>query len=368
MDTVATLPEYQRLGQYRWDDNGAHEEALLLPPEMREDYVWLKVFTREVCARDVDALCERLRQLGFNHDKTTLVKILRGRWNRDAAGVVKPTPVLALSKFRELVEALRSNVRAEQLRGKVPFIRTTVAASIMDYLDLKRAEDRVNKFGIIVGPTGSSKSASFIEYCRLNNHGKCIHVEAPEGGRMTEFISLLATKYGYSPQLNQAAKRNAVLSTVLQGDNRNRSERMILVDNTQDLYRPGQREQPAFSFLRRLQDMSGCTVVLSITPTFERTLVASMMEGYFEQFEGRSGGRRTWLRLPEFPPEEDVVAIAKSFGVQAPKSASKLLVSIGREPGRIRRLFEVLQEAKRISEAEQRPLDAELIAEIRGEA
>lgn len=352
---------------YQWHDAAIHAESLHFPPHLREDYVWLKCHAREECARDVDLLTERIRHLGYSHDKTTVAKIMRGRWNRSSTGQAMAHPVISEEAFASLVKSLRDGVRAEALRGRVPFIQTSVTRSIWEYIETKRGVDRVNKFGIVVGPTGSSKSATFTEFCRVNNHGTCIHIEAPESGAIGELVTTIAGRYGYSGGLNVPAKRAAILATLTSGDRRTRASRTIIVDNCQDLYRSAQQEQPAFSYLRRLQDVTGCTVILSITPTFERRLMGEMINGYFEQFEGRSGGRDTWLRLPEHAPDEDVVAIAQAFGVQSAKSHAKELARIAQEPGRIRRLFEVLQDAKVAAEAEGAKLTIDIIREIRGE-
>jgi DNA transposition AAA+ family ATPase len=165
---------------------------------------------------------------------------------------------------------------------------------------------------------------------------------------------------GFSPESSMARKKQTLLTAV-------RPHHCIIVDNCQDLYRKGQKEQPAFSFLRRLQEVTGCTVILSITTDFERELMEGMIRGYFEQFEGRSGGRRKWLRLPEHAPEEDVLAIAQAFGLQDAKRHVKELAAITREPGRIRRLFEDLQEGKILASAAKAKLTIEHVREARGD-
>lgn len=368
MDTKDTKEHTHQPGSgavYLWTDAAIQSESMHMPPDLREDYVWLKVYCRDECARDVDVLTERLIALGHSYDKTTISRIVRGRYQRSATNQPLPSPIIKADRFTELVCSLRDGVRAEALQGRVPFVVTTTTKSIFEYIDAKRAEDRVNKFGVTVGATGSGKSASFIEYVRQNNHGMCHHVEAPEGGSVGELITMIAMRFGYSPQINASAKRVAIFNALGAGDRRIRSKRCLIIDNCQDLYRYGQSDQPAFSFLRRVQDVTGCTVILSVTPTFERNLVESMVRGYFEQFEGRSGGRKRWLRLPEYPPVEDAVAIAKAFGVESPAKHGRELAAIAREQGRIRFLFEILQEAKTIASAEDQPLTIELIREIR---
>ena len=344
-------------GAIRWDDLTINSEATQFPEEVREHYVWLKSYTRDVLARDVDLLVEQLKQVGVYRDKTTWSKILRGLWAKDAKGNARTSPVIAAENLATEVEALRTNTRAEALRGRVPFVMTSTAQSIFDYIDLKRDPARVNQFGVIVGPTGSQKTATYKEYQRQRNHGSTRWFEAPENGSVCEFVSRLA--HDLAGQTGQDKKRAHLLKSLRPG-------KCIIIDNVQDLYRPEWADrQPVFSFLRRLQDETGCTIILSITPTFERVLVGKMMSGYFEQFEGRSGGHKRWLRLSEYAPEEDVLAIAKAFELREARKHVKELVAISREAGRIRRLFEDLQDARLI--AGKAALEIEHLREARGE-
>lgn len=335
-------------------------KAQHLPEPMRDDFVWLGTYTREECNRDIDLLWEKFKALGIVHDKTTWSKILRGFWNHTADGRECP-PCLAEEKFIKAVGALRKDARIKEQGGRVPFVMTPTAKDIFNYIDTKRAPDRVNKFGIIIGETGSQKTSATQEYARQNNHGLVVRVEAPETPSMSQFMTDLAKAYGYSAQASYSRKKTYVLEAV-------NHKKTIIVENIQRLYDPrhGDR-QPIFSFLQKLQEDTGCTIILTLTPTFERTLLAGLQRGFFEQFEGRAGGRRTFLRLPAYPPEEDVVMIAKAFGLRDAERHADYLVTISREEGRIRRLFEDLQAAKISAEAEKEKLTISHVKAERGE-
>ncbi len=138
----------------RWDDVTIGQEALHMPPDLREDYCWLKGFTRDTCTRDIDALVQRLKELGIHRDKTTWAKILRGRYQRDMRGATK-APVVSAQNFREEVEALRANVRVESMRGLVPFVETSTWEVVSDAINARRETSRVNKWLVVVGPTGA---------------------------------------------------------------------------------------------------------------------------------------------------------------------------------------------------------------------
>ncbi|MBN8246216.1 MAG: hypothetical protein J0L84_02090, partial [Verrucomicrobia bacterium] len=110
--------------QTRWDDISIEREIAYLPTELRDGYRWLKVYTRDVLGRSFERLVDQLKALGVYHDKTTWSKILRGRWNRGANGDPIKTPVISQEKLALAIEALKTNTRAETLRGEVPFVMT----------------------------------------------------------------------------------------------------------------------------------------------------------------------------------------------------------------------------------------------------
>ena len=156
------------------------------------------------------------------------------------------------------------------------------------------------------------------------------------------------------------------------------------MENVQRLYDERQgHNQKVFSYLQKLQDDTDCTVILTLTPVFERKLRGKIADGYFEQFIGRAGGERDILVLEEFPSDDDVLAIAKSFGLKGVHVQTKRnektgadetvytsehlpeLVKIVRESGRVRCLFEALQEAK--VQAGKKELTINHIRAARGE-
>lgn len=359
-DAPQTHQDYTGPG-IRWDDGTIALEAAHLPEDLRDAYTYLKAYTRDRCSRDVDLLVGVMRRLGISCDKTTWSKILRGRLFTDAGGKPLKNPVIAVEKFSRYVEALQTNTREESLRGRIPFVETTGYLSIEQYIDLKVARDTVNRFGIVIGPTGTGKTAAFKEFQRRRNHGKTSWFEAPAGGALGEFINRMASCAGLSVQTSGDKKRAHLLRTI-------QEDKIIIIDNAQDLYRRDRENLGAFNFLRQLQDETGCCIILSITPTFEKELVSGVIAAYFEQFVGRSGGTRKWLRLPAYPPDEDVLMIAEAFGLKDARRHLKLLVSIAHEPGRIRRLFDDLQDAKRIAGAAKEPLTIDHVIEIRGDA
>jgi DNA transposition AAA+ family ATPase len=335
--------------------------ALTYPEELRERFVWLGCYLREECGRDVNRLSERAQKLGFAMDTTTWGRIMRGRLCVDADGNRTETPLVSIPKLIRTIDALRNDARIKARGGRIPFQMTTTTQSIFDYIDMKRAPDRVCKFGVIIGETGSQKSASYTEYCLQNNHAMCVRVEAPATPTMKRFVYDLAEKYGCARSASYTRAVDLIINTA-------NDRRCIIVDNVQRLYvTKREADQPIFNFLQKLQEDSGCCIIMSFTPTFERVFTTGLNKGFFEQFEGRCGGRKKFLRLPAYPPEEDVLIIAKAFKLVDAEKHADYLVAIGHEEGRIRRLFDDLQDARILAERRKQPMTIGHVRAARGE-
>lgn len=361
-----TPPERAKDIAIRYDDLTLQRHAASYPEELREPFMWFGWFVREKCSGQLDILVDRAGRLGIDTDKTTWSKIFRGKYDQDGDGN-KMTPCLALKKLLRYIEQFRETDRLADLAGKIPFVWTPTARTIEAFIDSKRALERVNKIGVVVGFTGSQKTASFKEYCRLHNHGTCVWMEMPENGSMKEFVVTLATKYGGARRDSYEGARSRVMETLM--PKAGAVPRTIVVDNAQAGYRDKHgAEQPVFNFIRRMGDETGATFILSFTPEFHNKLRTEQgLQSYFEQFEGRAGGSRGFLVLPEYASEEDVQAIAESFKLRDVEKHLAELVKIARERGRIRRLFEDLQQAKIDAEADGKALTINYVRAARGE-
>jgi DNA transposition AAA+ family ATPase len=345
----------------RVDDAALEIKARAFPEDLREPFIFLGVYFRTNCGKDFDLLVDAFKRVGVYRTKETWAKLLRGQWRRDSRGEERANPLVNEENLADDLEALRSNVRLETLKGKVGFIETPTSRDIFDFLQEKWRPEMINKWGFVIGPTGSQKTASFKEFTRRNNHGMCRWMEAPENGSMFEFLKHLSYICGQGSNDSGAQKRSGILRCF-------NEKRMLIVDNGQELLKDGEVEQRAFSFLRRLQDETGCTVVVSLTPSYEAKLINGNMAAYFEQLIGRAGGTRKFLRLPEYAPEEDVLAFGTGFELQEVKKHVKELVKISREPGRIRILCGDLQEGKKLASTAGEKFTIEHVRDARGEA
>ncbi len=343
------------------DDVTLQQRCAHYPAELREPLMWLGYYVREHCSRDVDLLVDRAEKLEIHLDKTTWSKILRGRWNRDASDTQLESPVVALPKLLRAIEALKNDARREEAAGQVPYVTTPTGKTIMDWVDGKRARGRVCKFGVLVGETGTQKTATLKEYCRLNNHGVCKLIESSETANVHQFITELGAAYGASRWVTTLKKKTKITESI-------NETRTIMIDNAQRLYDPrlgGQ--QPAFHFLQKLQEDTGCTIIISLTPQGERTVFYGDNRGFFEQFVGRAGGYRNFMRIPAYPTPGDVESIARAFKFQDVDRHLKYLCTIVKEEGRVRRLFDDLQAATIRSEAKKQRLSIAHLHHVRGE-
>lgn len=328
------------------------------PEPLRKPFLWLASYVRNQCSRDIVTLTTRADKLGIEFDKTTWSKILRGRYNRDAEGELMEHSVVALPKLLAAIEALRRDWDRQEGVGAIAFVEIRSATAMWHYIDRIRADGRVCKFGVIIGATGSGKTASAREYQRREAPYSVAWTDAPQTPTLGQFLSDLGACYGIPRTYSFARKLNAIRDNV-------NETRCIIVENVQRLYdvaRGG--NQPLFSYLQKLQEETGCTIIFSFTPTFERAMLEGIERGFFEQFEGRAGGRQSFFRLPEYPLKKDVLKIAEAFGLRSADEHIEMLQAISRQPGRIRILFDVLQEAKRKATKKGVPLTMNWIDDV----
>jgi hypothetical protein len=345
--------------QLKLDDKTIETKTENYPDDAREAARWLAAYCREKCNRQISILVAKAKKLKFETDYSYWHKILTGKYFCSDPKTGKT--IGSVQNFLQVVEELRKIERIEWRAGRPPFIETGTYHLIADFIDKKRQPGRVNKFGGIVGVTGSQKTASFKQYRMLNNHGKVVLVDSPEKPRMAPFITDLAVAYGEAASQCGEKKRSYITQAV-------NETKCIIVDNVQRLYREESgADQPIFSFLQKLQDDTDCTIILSYTPDFVRKLNEGLSRGYFEQFVGRMGGLKKSLVLPEFAPRDDILAIAEAYQFADAKKHIKYLESISREPGRIRALFDDLQDAKSLAESDKQPLSVEHLRMVRGE-
>lgn len=347
-----------------WDDPHIEAEMQLFPRDLQESFRWLKTFVRDECKRDVDVLVQRAKDQGVTIDKTNWVRVLKGRWKHDADGNELPSPYVAATNLLQAITAVQKQVRIELLQGGMPFCETTTFHAIRRVVDKSMKKDRVNRFRVIVGPTGTQKTASYKELALRNPHIKWL--ESADNGSLKEFVIRLAVKCGASRNISYGPARAKIFEAL---QPHNGQPKCVIVDNMQDMVRSDKKliamgknieTQPAYQFMRSLQDETGCAVIWSITPENEDQMF-NAQSIYLEQFEGRAGGRGNFLRLSNYPPKMDVVLIARTLGLKDAEQYADDLFFIGKQRGRIRFFFEIMQEAKDEALMDEKPFTFEYV-------
>lgn len=362
-DTEAsTHPEKQHTDM-RLDDATVAAKISRYPEAVQEPVAWLAAYVRERCASRRDVLVDQVRKRGFKgstFSENYFYRVLTGRY-------FQPDPTRggkvlgSVANLLQVIDALRANVLLHERAGKPPFVETSTWLSLQDFFDAKRAPESVCKFGVIIGPTGGQKTECAKHYCHLNNHGMCVHIEAPPRPSISEFLHDFTARYGNSVSVNPAKMRRDIANSVT-------DKKMIVVDNVQRLYKAGHGgDQPIFNYLQKLQDDTGCTVILMFAAIGSDFLTRGLEQGYFEQFEGRAGGREQFLVMNDFAPREDVEAFASAYGLRGAEAVG-YLEKLSRRPGRIRILCDSLQLAKRLADSRGEKLTLGHVREVRGEA
>lgn len=355
-ESPTSFPYIKRspLGQLSFGDLHINELAVFFPEPLREPISWLLRYVRTDCRSTIPLLQEKMKSVGFHHDASTWVKIAKGLCFVDKSGAALEYPVMKADHLAAAISALRTAVKREKSKGIIPFIETQVSRDIWAHIDNIRDPGSVTPWTVIIGDTGSSKTASFREYVARNST-TTTWIESSESFCL--LLSDIAASMGISVRSSNERKCLEIEAAMS-------PSRCLIFDNAQDLYNPKNENQKTWSFLRKLSERTGVRIVLCLTTEGRNRLTRQAISGWFEQFEGRTGGSDSWLRLPEYPLPEDCVTIASAFGLtDAPKYQSEL-AKIARRPGRIRILFNVLQRAQITAAATGKPLSIDLVREV----
>lgn len=331
---------------------------------------WLAKYTRERCGKNVGILETRARKVKHTMTSNTFYRILTGRYFMVETEGPRAGKIFgSVDNYLAVVDALRRNWRIEETSGAIGFIETGTFFRIRDYIDGRRMPDQVCRWGVIIGPTGAQKTASFREISEriCSREGalpnECVHVESPDSPHVTKFRTKLALAYGHGRLGNQSSKDQAINGAVTR-------RHVVIIDNVQRLYNSKMGgTQPIFNYLQELQDDTGCVMILSFTPEFEKELMKGAAKGYFEQLVGRCGGEEEFLRLEPYAEADDILPIASGFGIETQVKSSdyRYLETLSRQNGRIRILFNGLQKGRRIAQFRNEPFTTDHIRIARGE-
>jgi hypothetical protein len=309
------------------------------PEEVKEDVLWLASFRHTEFSDHTALLFEKITQLGIKTSEQYLYQLLAGKYFRRHKVTGKHQG--SAETVKEIVAACRQWAFVNAESGGLPFVEHGEWRDLCNYLDGIRNPENVIRFGAVVGHTGRGKSRMLKRYALLHNHGKTVHLEASRTASLARFQAKLGFCYGVPFNAKTTDRLERITQNV-------RHDRMIIIDNVQKFYRPHEGgNQPLFDYIQELQDETRCTVILSWTPGFTRTMTdgTAVERAYFEQFIGRLGGLDRVHELPDYMPTASLRTIAEKFDLGGGDEGIRLLKKWSRQPGRDRILFARLQEA-----------------------
>lgn len=345
---------------YKLDAASLTAKAERLPEAVQSQFLWLGAYCRTECQGDVKILHERFKKLDVDHNITSWQKILRGQFYHDASGLRQKHPAISEINFKEAVRTLQENAHRFSGEGTIGFVLTPSAQTMVDYVDLKAAPYRINRCGMIIGETGNSKSAT-MNYYKCQHPSHVLLTEAPYRPSSNLLAEALADCLGYGDQNSKRRKERYLQDNLT-------SEHRVIIENIQRIYDPSLEEnQQSFSLLQRLQEQTHCCLIFTLTPLAEKKMLRGAQKEFFEQFIGRCGGVRGLLRLPAYPSEEDVLAIARAYAMKDADKSLTYLSKFAREQGRIRPLFEYFQNAKLLADDQKQPLTIKHLQAVRGD-
>ncbi len=264
--------------------------------------------------------------IGYHEDN--LWKLFTGRYTG------------SLGNVREAVEALQYRL-ANSVQHR--FVDTPVTEQIFQALNHARA---MNAFVVILGDTGTSKTASMEEWTRRNNHGRTVYVKLPENASYYRLLELVAKASGVGTAQPSDDRRARIIRHM----NRRRT---LILDEAGHLYSRKRPDPRAFDFIKCLLDDTHCGLVMATTYYYWDLITTGPLHEHFEQLVGRVDFT---LRIPRgrvFKGEID--AICRAYcDTPDPLMLSQSADAAKVGDGRLRSLFQTLdtavQHAKRLGE------------------
>jgi hypothetical protein len=356
-------------GIVRVDDFHVSKATGHYPDEAKEPTLWLAAYMRERCDGRRDLVV----------DAAPRPRLLQGVTGNYVYRVLNGRNTFTRDKERQ-TRRLRRQPRPEASRRSAPASSSPSApaappssrpppGTASAITSISSAPRRASANSASSSrPTGGQKTECAKHYCALNNHGLCVHLEAPARGTMSEFLVDLANRY-----TRRGGNRSHLSALQLEIRQNVTDRKTIMIDNVQRLYR-GRRGRRAADL--QLPAEAPGRHRLHHHPPLRRSSARSsspkgLESGFFEQFEGRAGGRDQWL-----PPPRRVHAPRghrpdRPAPTESPKPTSpavvKYLEAISRKPGRCRILFNSLQQAKREADARGEQLSIDHIRFVRSE-
>lgn len=233
----------------------------------------------------------------------------------------------------------------EAIGSAATWIETPTATSIFTVI---RYTDEHRNIGLVYGGAGLGKTVTAKEYASEQSN-VWIATMTPASANISACLRRIANAVG----LDWLSHRNSEVEQDLIA-HLNETNGLLIVDEAQHL------RIPALETIRSLHDASGVAVVLMGNSEINKGLVGPHNDK-FAQLTSRIGHK---LNLAH-PKDKDVSVLSKAWGV-SDRPAVKELQSIGRGPGGLRAVSQVLNMAAFICDGDGAKIDLPTIRGVWG--
>ena len=310
-------------------------EAAARTPYSKEDadiLLWLHGYWIDYLFGDAHQLAEVT-----GYDWTVITRVWTGKY---PGGV---------DKFCSQIRALKHRITST---GIDRFVDTQVTKRIVQHMDSLSQRPGI---GLIVGPTGRSKTHTLTHWARANNHGRAIMVEAPPYGGTKACLEALARKLNLGKNRTTSQLQQLITSSIT-------ASNIVIIDEAIRLLSP--RTVQTLEVLRSLHDQQGASLVFCLTRIGKNEIEQGPQAAYLEQLVGRI----SWVvEIPEKVTYSEAKSVVASYlldGTAPPTDLIKAVRDLANaatghgmaEMGRLRIAFRMLDHAKSLAESKQQPL------------
>jgi DNA transposition AAA+ family ATPase len=270
-------------------------------------------------------------------DYTTLHRVWHDRYVNNATG--ERVPLTSLCKKLEAAKKTYLQDHPAARIGDHPFVNTSVWDRI-DWLCKKVAKRK--KIGFIYGESHIGKTECLLNYQRHNNHGMTAYFELPPSGGVQFMTRRLAKSLYVGGNQSFDKTLEGIVAAV-------DSDMLIIGDQVHRIFYSYQHSSVmrCLDTLMYIHDQTHCPMVLCGTNVWRDELREGKLKQYLKQLRRRGLYE---IQLPAAAPFDDLVLIAKEYGLDAPEGeALNLASAIARNDG-LAMYFTRLQDAQEMAE------------------
>lgn len=245
-----------------------------------------------LCREEDWTVAQAARELGYD-SPSTLWKIFNGAYE------AKPDNICAqIEKFKKLY--------TERAGYRDPgFIDTSIAKRIFQVCNAAMVSQTI---AFIFGDSQIGKTRALVEYQRRNNHGQTKYVRMPASAGVQLVAKEIARACYVSPRTSFENMRDSILRAV-------DAQTLMIIDEGHQAFLSYQRSSQVkvFEFLREIYDRTNCGMVICGTNVLRDEMQTGRLALMLKQLDRRGIIR---VSLPAAPPQKDIDAVARSFGLE----------------------------------------------------